>query len=385
MQRRSAGEGSIYQRSDGMWVGSLPLPDSSDGKRRRKVVYGKTRKAVSEKLKAASQSISGGELVTSTRLRLGAYLDVWLNDVILPHRERGTYEGYESKARLYIKPHLGNKALVALTPRDVQTWITTLSTSGLSARSVEYAHATLRACLNQAIIWGDLTRNVAMLARLPKQEGKEQQVLTLEQAKLFIEHCKQEKYGNLFIFAIGTGLRKSECLGVRWSDVEDGILTVRQQVQRRLGITYYSSPKTERGKRTILLPAFTREALLRQFEMQTRDKLIRSKYDDRDLIFAGDFGGPRDQRSVSRNLDEYLAACCVPRVRFHDLRHTFATLLLARGVDVRLAMDLLGHSQANVTQSTYQHVLREMRVKTSQLLENLLGDDERPSVPQEDS
>lgn len=376
--RRSAGEGSIYQRADGMWAGSLPLPESPDGKRKRKVVYGKTRRQVSDKLKEAALALSNGTLQPSARLKVGPYLDLWLHDVIQPLRGHRTYEGYECQIRVNIKPHLGNKALVSLTARDVQAWITTLSSSGLSPRTVEYAHATLRACLNQAIIWGDLTRNVALLARLPKKEKQEQQVLILEQAKHFIEWCRQEKYGNLFIFAIGTGLRKSECLGLRWQDIdlEAGVLVVRQQVQRRSGVTYYSSPKTEKGKRTILLPTFTRDALTRQLEQQTRDRLVRSRYEDRGLVFAGDHGQPRDQRSVSRNLDAIFLAAGIPRISFHDLRHTFATLLLARGVDVRLAMDLLGHSQANVTQSTYQHVLRDMRVKTSELLEDLLGDKE---------
>lgn len=377
MAKRANGEGTIYRHTDGRWraimtVGVNPVT----GKMIRKYFYGKTQKDVREQLKQAREAQARGDNPSSTRTKLSGFLDTWLEEVIQPTRSQRTHESYCYLVRDHIKPFLGNIAVTRLTPRDVQVWINGRTQAGLAPRTVEYCRAVLRRALNQALIWGEVHRNVATLVTLPRKDRAERTVLSAIQAKLFIEACHGEKLGSLFVFAIATGMRKGELLGLKWSDVDEvkGVVRVQRQVQRRSGETYFTDPKTARSVRSISLPQFALSALEHQKEIHAINKARRNPYDDSlGLVFAGDHGNVLDQRGVSRNLDELLAALQLPRMRFHDLRHTFATLLLSTGVATRIAQDALGHSSANVTQTVYQHVLQDMRDGTAKALDSLLG------------
>ncbi len=360
MARRGKGEGSIFQRGDGRWSAMLTIT-SEDGRKRRRSFYGKTRAEVAKKLRDAQSKLDSNLPLPSDRETLGAFLTSWLESSGGTSLRPRTRSAYKQMIDQHLLPALGKTVLSRLTPGQVQAYINAKLASGLSPRTVQYQHAVLRRALNQAVRWGKATRNVAQLVSPPKVERHEIRPLTPEQARAFLGAIAEDRHATLYAIALGLGLRQGELLGLTWDDInfERETLTVRHTLQRYGRQYHLDPPKTTRSRRTIGLPTTLLQLLRAQRAQQVQERLRAEpawKGDSWNLVFATETGEPRSGFSLNHKLQQVLADNGLPRQRFHDLRHAAATFMIAQGTDLRIVMEVLGHSQIATTANTYAHV-----------------------------
>lgn len=357
--KRGNSEGSIRQRPDGLWEARVSLPDG-----KRKSIYGKTRKEVAEKLTAIQRDRDRGlPVLTDERQTTGQFLTRWLEDTARLNVRETTFPSYSAIVRLHLVPEFGKVALAKLTPQQIQAMIKKKLTSGLSPRRVQYIRSVLRKALNDALKMGLVARNVVTLTDPPKQVRHEIQPLAPEQARQFLDAVRGNRLEGLYVAALATGLRQGELLGLRWRDVDlDGAaLRVAVTLQRIDKEYRLLEPKTAKSRRTLPLPPVAVAALrahrIRQLEERLRGGDVWEDWQGAGLVFTREDGGPLHASTVTHHFQKLLATAGLPRVRFHDLRHTAATLLLAQGAPARLIMEVLGHSQISLTMNTYAHVM----------------------------
>lgn len=228
MSRRGHNEGSIHQRKDGYWAGVIDMGRDSKGKRKRKYIYGKTRREVSERMKELLRDQQQGLPILTGKHSLEQFVTSWLEDEIKPTLREKTYVSYEGICRLHILPGLGHVNLQELTRQQVQRLVNDKAAAGLSKHIVTDIHAVLRRALNQALEWDLVARNVATLVKPPRIEEKELHYLTPEQARKLIQTVQGDRLEALYTVALALGLRRGEALGMRWQDVDldKGILSV---------------------------------------------------------------------------------------------------------------------------------------------------------------
>lgn len=381
-KRRGHGEGGIYQReSDGRWCATVDLGYVA-GKRKRKVVYGETRKEVADKLKKLHRDQAAGSLVASDRQTVGQFLDRWLAMSVTPNRRAKTADIYARIVRLYLKPHLGKLQLTKLEPSHVQTMLNTLQVSGgedgkpLSPRTVHHVRAVLQRALNQAIRWGIIVRNAAALAEPPRVEKRQVTVLTAAQGQKLLATVAGHQWEGVYSIALLLGLREGEVLGLRWQDVDldKRTLRVAQTVQRIGKQLVVAPPKTAGSQRTIPLPRTIVELLRRHAERQAeRREALGDEWEEHGLVFPTGRGTPVEPRNLIRHFKGALTYAELPDVRFHDLRHSCATMLIAQGIHPRTVMEILGHSQISVTMNTYGHVQPDVLRAASDAMDQLFS------------
>jgi integrase len=375
MSRRGPQEGTIYLRTDGRWEGALHL-GYEGGKRVRKFVLGHSRKEVAEKLQAIQQLARENRPIPDQRAKVGPYLRQWLNQVAKPKLRNSTYTSYASIVEQHLVPGLGHIALAKLTPADVQGFLNRKQASGLSARRVQYIHAVLRNALKTAERWGMVSRNVATLVDTPRITRHEITPLTPEQAKLLIEKSADDRHRALWITALGTGLRLGELLGLRWEDVdlEAGRLRVRYSLANVDGELVLQEPKTDRSRRTLVLPDVVITALRAHRTRQKADRLVSgSRWTDSGHVFTTLHGTPYHAATITRAFKAALTRAGLPACRFHDLRHAAATFLLAQGMTLEDVKNLLGHSSITLTSNTYGHVLEQRQRQVAAAMDAVLG------------
>src|ERR671916_1486560 len=259
--RRGNGEGSIYRRKDGRWVGQYLVYTPKGAKYR--YLYGKTRQVVAEKLTKAMAQRDSGLAFEAGKLTVAEYMNKWLTESARNRLRPKTYKDYSGLTRLHIVPALGHIKLKKLSPLHVQSFYGSKLESGLSKRTVEYIHTVLHSALKQAVRWELVPRNVTEAVDPPRPERKERPTFNLEQARLFLEMARGNRFEALYVLVIQTGMRRGELLGLRWEDVnlEQGLLHVRQALSP--DGKYFSQPKTAKGRRRIRLTPETVEALRR--------------------------------------------------------------------------------------------------------------------------
>ncbi len=355
--RRGHGEGSIYQREDGRWCAAIDL-GYVGGKRKRKVIYGKTRKDVSEKLKVVLRDHQQGLPVATERKTVERYLNEWLKNVAAPKVRPSTLQVYGEMISAIV-PHIGRIELAKLTPEDVQAMLRAMSASGVAASSVARARAVLRNALGQAVRWGSLSRNVAALTDRPPESRQRPKVLSLNDAKKLLEAAQTSRLEALYHIALNLGLRQGELLGLRWQDVdlESSTLRIEQTIKAVRNKLIILPPKTRRSRRTLPLPPHIVGQLRRHKAHQLEERLLAGeRWKEHGLVFASSVGTPIPPRNLVRSFGSLLARASLPHMRFHDLRHSSATLLAANGVPQRVAMEILGHTNISTTMNIYTHV-----------------------------
>ena len=354
-KRRGQNEGSIFQRKDGRWSASARY-----GAGRRKTVYGRTRAEVATKLTVMMKSVLDGESLPPEKLTVSAHIEKWLSTQISAVRPR-THERYSSLLHRHISPTLGGTRLGRMTPADLQSLYASLLDGGLSASTVSQLHRVLHHALNDAARWGLVARNVASLVKPPRVPRQEMQILTSVQARELLTAVNDDRLAGIYVIALHTGMRQGEIFGLRWRDVdlEAGSLRIEVGLVWNKGEWSLAEPKTAASRRTVHLSPPVLAALRRQRAEQNTEALrLGPDWQDTGLVFTNRAGGPVSPQNFLRR-EFYLALerAGLPRVRFHDLRHTAASLVLAQGVPIPQVSRLLGHSDPSVTLRVYAHAL----------------------------
>ena len=379
MARRGHGEGSIYQRSDGRWAASISLEGG-----KRKTFYGKTRKAVQEQLKTALHQQQQGILATGPQQKVEQFLQHWLENVHKQSIRSRTYERYEEIVRLHLVPGIGHHQLQKLSPQHLQSFYTQKLEEGLSTTTVISFHNVLHKALETAVRWNLISRNVCDLVSPPRRKRFEIQPLSVEQVQQLLATTRDHRLEALFLLALATGMRRGELLGLKWQDInfQAEMLQIRRiltrvptKVKKPQGSTYVEAePKTEKGRRSILLPQFVLEALKQHRARQSEARLKAGvEWQEHDYVFCTSVGTHlHPTRDVLNQLKVLLAKAGLPDIRFHDLRHSSATMLLSMGVHPKIVQEILGHSQISMTMDTYSHVLPTMQKEAMSKLNELL-------------
>ncbi len=376
MARRGNNEGTIFKRSDGRWTASLNL-GYEDGKRRRKSFYGATRREVAEKLAAALRDAQQGLPIAPDRLTVGAFISKWMEDTARPALRPLTFRSYESIVRQHLLPAFGRTPLAKLTPADVQRYTNGKLAAGLSPYTVRNHHAVLRRCLNQAVRWEVIPRNVASVVSPPRITIEEVRPLTPEDARAFLRALDADRLAALYTLTLTLGLRQGEALGLRWEDIDldAGTIAIRKTLQRVNGSYVLGEPKTRRSRRSIALPEELRSILRTHRTRQVEERLRAGSLWEGEhwgLVFTTEAGKPLSGAVVTHRFQSILRRSGLPRQRFHDLRHAAASFMLAQGVPMRVVMDVLGHSEIAVTANLYRHVMPELQREATNKTANLL-------------
>lgn len=372
MARRGHGEGSVYQRKDKRWVASITLEG-----RKRKYFYGETKKEVLEQLKTALHQQQQGTLVTGPQQKVEQFLTHWLETFQRPTMRVRSFTRYQDLLRLHILPVIGHHQLQKLSPQHIQGLYAQKLKEGLSASTVHSIHTVLHKALDTAVRWHLLSRNVCDHVSLPRQTRYEIHPLTPEQAQQFLKAAENHRLKALFILALVTGMRLGELLGLKWQDINmtENTLQVRRTLSYTNKIGYLETePKTEKGRRNIFLPAFVIEELKAHRTRQLEERLkVGELWENRDLVFCtavGSYFNPTS--SIQRLFKNILKQAELPTIRFHDLRHSAATLLLGMGVHPKIVQELLGHSNISMTMNIYSHVLPSMQKEAMEKMNTML-------------
>jgi integrase len=367
-----------------------------DGKRHRKSIYGATRKEVSDELTRALRAQQLGMPIESGRLTVEEWLKQWLETEKPPATKPKTYAAYEYHTRMHLIPAFGKRPIVKLQPQEIRAFMQTKASEGLAPKSIRHFRATLRAALNVAVRDGLVARNVAALVKPPREDKRPLHVFTKQEAMRFLEIVKGHRLEAIFTVALCLGLREGEILGLRWADVDlnSGKLEVRFTLQRvkrpgeKKGRLELIAPKTERSRRIIVLPQVAISALRAHRARQEDERsACGSRWHETGMVFTTGIGTMLDQRNMLRAFyaimdtrdpadlapDLQKRRKLLPSLRFHDLRHSAATLLLAQGVHPRYIMELLGHSSISLTMNTYGHILEEMKKETARQADAIFG------------
>jgi integrase len=389
-RRRSSGEGSVYQNGD-RWRGAVTWTDP-DGTRHRRTVTGRTSADARAKLDELRRELRLGTLApVGPALTVGDFLAGWVE------RDRArvrpsTWRKRESHVRVYLVPALGRIALARLTAADVERALSAFlaggrpdrpakrsrgrqNAGGVSPQTVRHIRTTLRRALADAVRDGLAGRNAAADSRPPYLPHRPISYLTARDLGRLLDATAEGPYGPIYALAATTGLRLGEILGLAWADVSDGRLTVRRSLALAHGNGWeLAEPKSARSRRTIPLPARAQLALEVQ---RTRQRFARNAagdaWQDRaGLVFTDAVGRPLRPEAVSRAFGKARDAAGVPRIRFHDLRHSAATTLLAAGVPLAVISEWLGHSGIAITASSYAAVVPELLTEAAAAMDRAL-------------
>lgn len=373
-KRRSDGEGSIYfDASKDRYIGVL-VTGWKDGKPIRRKVSAKSKAAAASKLRDLREKIAAGQLPVGRVPTVGEWLTHWLDEIAARKVRPTTMRGYRTYVEQYLVPLLGQHRLDRLTPEHIEAAWAQLQEVGrpgvanpkpLSSTSALQAHRILARALKVAQQRGLVQRNVATLLDAPsKDESVEMQPLTIAEAKHVLATAAGRRNAARWSVALAVGLRQGEALGLTWDrvDLEAGEIQVRQSLSRIKGQGLVLGPvKSRAGRRTVALHSVLLAELKAHRKEQNAERLAAGSFwDDRDFVFASPTGKPIDPRADWQAWRDILAEAGVSAVRLHDARHTAATIALAKGVPMRVVMEMLGHSQIGVT-SKYQHVVNEMQ------------------------
>jgi integrase len=371
---RRRGDGSVYKRADGRYSGFITLEDH-----KRKYFYGKTEREVERKIRAAQRELEQGTLATGPEQTVKQFLEYWIEDVRKSQLRLGSYELYRSVIHVHIIPALGHLKLRRLTPQHIQRFYAEKQRTGTSPNRIRTIHNVLHKALEHARRLRLVGMNASTGADLPRVDTPEGKTLSPEQAHRLIAAANKEWMRSMLIVALATGMREGELLGLHWEEVylDEGYLEVKWAV------SYVSShgfvlgePKTKSGRRTITLAPFVREVLHEHRVAQVRERVQRGWKEDTGLVFPNNNGKFLSPSTPRTRFYALLRRAGLPRMHFHELRHSAATLLLSMGIPMKTVQAILGHATYTITANIYGHVTRDMHEEAANAMERFLRRDE---------
>lgn len=380
-RRRGHGEGSVSQRADGRWQVRIDLGRGPDGRRQRKYAYAATQAAAVDQLRKLGGRAADGQLLTTSTPTVKTFLEDWFSTNSDTWRA-STRRGYRGAIDLYLVPAFGTLRLEQLSPAIVQRWLTQHKKEHGAKRRITLAHAVLRSALSEARRLQLVTINAAELVKVPKPKARAITPLDVDQATVFLKLAGAHRLGALFTVALASGLRLGEATGLKWDDVDltTGEVRIRQQLQQVGKRLVLQELKTEKSRRTLSLPQVCLDALKAHRKRQLEERLkAGDAWKDTGLVFTthrklrNSIGTGLAPRNVRRVLDALLTKAKLPSVRFHDLRHSAASLLIAEGVELVEVSMLLGHSELRVTADLYSHLQKQTAAKAARRMDAVLG------------
>ena len=377
-KRRANGEGNIRKRPDGRWEGRYIAGHDENGKAIRKNVLGKTQAEVKEKLKRAIGECAEVDIERAAEYTVTAWVRTWYETYSKPHVRESTQRFYEDYIEHHVVPRIGNIKLAKLTGRDIQKMYNDVKTKGrirkkadgdtsMSASYVRGLHMMLHNCLDRAVKERLILRNPTEDCIVPKLEKKEMHILHPEDISAYLREAEKRSVLAMFFLELTTGLRKGELVALLWSDLNEKTMTLnvcKQAAGVKGGGVKVTRPKTETSIRRISLSQETIDVL----------KAEHAKHPELEIMFPSPKAlGMYYPDSVTAIHNKILKTAGLPHIRLHDLRHTFATLALQNGVDVKTVSSILGHYDAGFTLRTYTHVTTKMQEEAAATMGKLIG------------
>ena len=395
MARRKSGTGTVRHRRDGRWEGRVVVGYDDRGLPVTKNVLGKSKRECEAKLKSLRAQLTPPK---PDKLRadmpFGDWLDRWYQEQVKPRLRPKSREDYENEIYNHIVPRIGKVPLNKISVEVLQQFYTELKQNGrltrrdiygpgVSDRLVEGCHFRIRSALAEAVEERLIPRNPAEECKLPQSARREKQVLTREELQRFLTQAQEEGYYELVLLELATGLRRGEILALKWSDLnpKTGELRVERQVYRTGGKLTVAPPKTKTSARSLLIPKAMLD-VLNDMHTHTASEWIFPSPVKPD--------SPLDPASVRKRIQTILDHAGCRKLRFHDLRHTFATLSLEAGMDVKTLSAIIGHNSVSTTLNVYTHVTDTMRAQAAAAIDRAITgssaptpapEPEKPSAP----
>ncbi len=372
-------KGHMRQRSKGtwtLWVDWGRDPETGKRKQQTVTVRGSKRDAEGE-LRTLLTRIEGGAYVKPAKMTVGEYLKQWLESYVATNATPKTRDRYEGIVRAHLIPAFGSLELTALQPQRIQSYYSQAlmagrkdGNGGLSAGTVRYHHMVLYEALRHAVKHGLLIRNVAEAVDPPAPERKGIAIIDSDGVRMLLQAAKETPYHACIFTAVYTGMRRSELLGLRWCDVdlELATLSVVQTLHQLQNGTYVvGKPKTKGSRRMIALSPSLAMLLREHKQKQELDRMLLGKsLSPEDLVFSNPDGSPLRPNTVSRAFEKLARSLGFQGIRFHDLRHAHATLMLRQGIHPKIVSERLGHSSVAITLDIYSHVLPGLQEAAAQ-------------------
>jgi integrase len=364
--------GSIRKRGATSWALQIE-GDRTNGKRHRRFITVRgTYKDAQKELTRLLGSADDGTLPDPSRITVGDYLRAYLDGALSLSPK--TLERYRELAERQIVPHLGQIKLQKLRPEQIDQWHAALLKTGLAARTVGHAHRVLGTVLKRAVENGTLTRNVAAIRKPPAVEAKEIEILTAEDITAILDSLRGHTLHPIASLALTTGMRRGELLALQWSDIDLDAATLRveRSVEETKAGLRVKPPKTKRGRRNIKLPPEAVAMLREHRKGQIELRLALGQGGHPVLVFSTIEGKHLKPNGVSRSWRQTCKAKKLPRVQFHALRHTHASIAIRAGVDVLTISRRLGHSSASMTLDVYGHLMEGADEAAAKAMEGML-------------
>ena len=377
-KRRPQGDGTIRKRSDGRWEARIIIGHKNDGSPMYKSAFAKTQKSALKQLHQLLDLYRDIDLTEECRMTLGEWMDKWMDEYMIFAIRESTLDSYRAMVKNQVKPFIGNKRLASLTTADMQKFYNKIKKEGrvrehpvhgkaLADSMVRSVHMMLHEALDMAVKERLLAKNPTNGTTIPKCNYPEKQILGDNQLETFLEAIKgQEFWGDFFYVEVMTGLRRGEICGLKWQDIdfeEDKLHVNRSVSVKRGGGLNIGETKTETGVRCIQLPPSVAELL------KNRKQTAITEWVFPNFMHPEQ---PINPNSAYRKLKVILKNAELPLIRFHDLRHTFATHATQGGVDPKTLAGILGHTNASFTLDTYTHVTSDMQKSASAIVGNMM-------------
>lgn len=386
MSRAKYGEGSIFLRKDGRWEGRITIGTNDNGNPKTKSVLAKTKTECQEKLKKLKEECGRRNDRMKPDMMFGDWLDLWYQYYSKPKLRPTTRACYEDRIYKHIIPEIGRIPLNKLTQSDLQQFYARLKRGGrirlveelgegLSDRAVRGCHTTCRSSLERAVKEGLIRSNPTEACKLPPKKSKEMQILTKEEIIRFLTQAEAEGYYEMFMLELTTGMRRGELLALKWRDlnINTGELHISRQVTKPGKETLISAPKTKSSIRSIILPLDMVELLVDLKKRTKGEWMFPSPVNE---------GEPRNPTAVFHRFQLILERANCKRIRFHDLRHTFATIAIENGMDIKTLSNMIGHISAETTLNIYSHITDTMQAQAAVKIDRKIGgaDAEMPKI-----
>ncbi|MCC8073296.1 MAG: tyrosine-type recombinase/integrase [Clostridiales bacterium] len=388
MAKRNNGEGTLRKRKDGRWEGRITVSYKEDGKPVYKSVFAKTKGECSDKLKKLIQEHREAQLILNRCAfldnadpTLEEWYEIWMESFCKASVKEYTAKGYAQYFKVKILPKIGNIKIKNISTVVCQQFLMDMYKNGrirnvnekgnaLSSKTVKDIKIALQVCLQKAVDEGLIRDNPCSKVQLPKDEPKEMKTLKSSEIAAFLEEAKDSNCYEFYFLEITTGLRLGEILALTWDDldIKNKTITVNKQVQRIGKELRITTPKTKASIRKI---SICDECLSQLLVLRSRQRI------DTRLMFPSPITEKyRDPSSVTRKLHRMQKRAGIPQIRFHDLRHSFATLSLEQGMDIKTVSHMLGHTDAGFTMNTYMHVTDKMQQTVASAMGNLISEKE---------